>query len=172
MSGVIQPIAWGESADALYARYRAAEPIAARKRLQALWLVRSGQSARAAAHQTGVGERTVVRWLGWYRQGGLGAVLARVPGHAATGTPCWLTAEQQRAVVAEAARGRFRTYAEAQAWVHEQYGVPYSYQGLYAVLVRLGVRPKVPRPRAEQADPRAQAAWKRGGSRPPWQVWA
>ena len=165
MSGVIRPIAWIESADQLYQRYRTAADVAQRKRLQALWLVRRGQRAREAAQQVGVGERTVVRWLGWYRQGGLDAVLQRVPGHGAQGTPGRLTTEQQRALLQRASTGAFRTYADAQQWVQQQYGVAYSYPGIYAVLARLGVHPKVPRPVAAKADPAAQDAWKRGGSR-------
>jgi len=165
MSGVIRPITWAENADELYQRYRTAVAVAPRKRLQALWLVRRGQSARAAAQQVGVGERTVVRWLGWYRQGGLAAVLRRVPGHSARGTPGRLTAEQQRALVERASTGTFRTYSDAQQWVQQQYAVRYSYQGIYAVLARLGVHPKVPRPLAAKADPAAQEAWKKGASR-------
>lgn len=165
MSGVIRSIRWAESAEDLYHRYRTARDTTQRKRLQTCWLVRRGESARAAAEQAGVGERTVVRWLGWYRQGGLGAVLRRVPGHGARGTPCWLSADQQRALVERASSGAFRTYAEAQQWVQQRWGVPYSYPGLYAVLARLGVHPKVPRPVAAKADPAVQAAWKKGGSR-------
>src|SRR5579883_656824 len=80
ISGVISAVAWAESEDELYARYKASAEVGARKRLHALWLVRGGSSAREAARQAGVGERTVVRWLGWYRQGGVARVLERVPG--------------------------------------------------------------------------------------------
>ena len=162
---MIRPVRWAESAEELYQRYRTATDRAHRKRLRALWLVCRGESARAAAQHAGRGERTVVRWLGWYRRGGLGAVLRRVPGHGARGTPGRLAAEQQRALVERASTGVFRTYAEAQQWVQQQYGVAYTYQGIYAALARLGVHPKVPRPVAAKADPAAQAAWNKGGSR-------
>ena len=167
MSGVIRDVAWTETGEEFYARYKASTEIGARKRVHALWLVRTGTSAREAARQAGVGERTVVRWLGWYRQGGLAAVLERVPGHGALGRASRLTEEQKWALVQESAHGRWRTYDEARAWVEEHYGVRYGYKGLYSVLRRAGVRPKVPRPRAAQADPAAQEDWKRGAAGAP-----
>lgn len=167
MSGVLGAVSWGETAAALYERYQAATDVASRKRLHVLWLIRSGERVAAAARQAGVGERTVVRWLGWYRQGGLGAVLERTPGHGALGAPGRLSEEQQWLLVQESARGTFRTYDDARAWVQERYGVTYRYKGLYSLLHRLGVRPKVPRPMAERADPAAQEAWKKGDSPAP-----
>lgn len=164
MSGVISEIAWQETADELYARYQAAPEVVARQRLQALWLVRCGQSATRAAETAGVGRRTLTRWLGWYRQDGLEAVLTRVPGHGAQGRPGRLMADQLAALRAESAAGQFHTYDEARQWVARQWGVTYSDQGIYAVLTRLAVHPKVPRPAAERADPAAQAAWQKGGS--------
>jgi len=111
----------------------------------------------------GVGGRTVERWLGWYRAGGLAEVLRRVPGHGAVGQPHRLTAEQRAGVVARCAQGAFRTFEEARAWVEAEYGVRYRPGGLYTSLRRLGVRPKVPRPVAAKADRAAQEAWKQGG---------
>ncbi len=167
MSGVIQEIAWQESADELSARYQAASDVTARQRLQALWLVRCGQSATSAAATAGVGRRTLTRWLGWYRQDGLAAVLTRVPGHGAPGRVGRLTADQLATLRAESATGQFHTYDEARQWVEQQWGVTYSYQGIYAVLARLEVHPKVPRPAAERADSATQAAWQKGGSARP-----
>lgn len=159
-------VAWTESADELYARFAAEQAVRRRQRLQALWLVRTGRPPAEAARLAGVGQRSLERWLRWYRDGGLNAVLGRTPGHGARGRPGWLTPAQQQALLAQAAAGAFRTYGEAQAWVAQEFGVPYSYQGMYAALARLGVHPKVPRPQAAKADPAAQAAWKRGGSPP------
>src|SRR6059058_5890214 len=111
----------------------------------------------------GIGQRTLERWLAWYREAGLAAVLARVPGHGATGAACRLSAAQRRALVARSGRGQCRTYDDARAWVRATWGVAYRYQGMYALLARLGVHPKVPRPVAAKADAAAQARWKRGG---------
>jgi transposase len=164
MSGAIEPVHWQQSADELHERYKAERDLEARKRLGALWLVRQGESVSAAARSMGVGRRTLTRWLSWYRQGGLEVVLLRVPGHGASGNECRLSEHQQEELVERAGRGEFRTYEEARRWVEERWGVEYRYKGIYAVLARLGVRPKVPRPAAEKADPEAQEAWKRGDS--------
>ena len=58
MGGVIRSAEWRQTREELYERYRLEADIGARKRLQVLWLVRSGESARAAAERAGVGEHT------------------------------------------------------------------------------------------------------------------
>ena len=163
-SSVARPIRvdWAESAEELYQRFTAEQDLHRRTRLQALWLVRDGRSVADASVLAGVGRRSLERWLGWYRQGGLAAVLQRVPGHGARGAASRLTDEQQAQLLAEVTTGRFRTYNEARDWVAQTLGVSYSYQGMYSVLARLEVHPKVPRPMAAKADPAAQAAWKKG----------
>ena len=156
-------VAWAETAEELEARYRAERDVGRRKRLGALWRVRAGDRVADAGRAAGVGGRTVERWLSWYRAGGLADVLRRVPGHRATGRPHRLTAAQRAGVLARCAAGEFRTFEEARAWVEAEYGVVYRPGGLYTALRRLGVRPKVPRPVAEKADPAAREAWRQGG---------
>ncbi len=156
---------WEESAEELYEIYKGEPDTERRKRAQALWLLRSGRPPAAAAELAGVGKRTAERWLSWYRRGGLEEVLKRVPGHGAPGSACRLSEERLEELVAHAGQGRFRTYFEARDWVEGEWGVSYEYKGMYALLRRLSVRPKVPRPAAEKADPDAQEAWKKGDSR-------
>lgn len=156
-------VGWGETAEELEERYRAERAVGGRKRLQVLWRVRVGDAPAEAGHAAGVGTRTVERWLGWYRAGGLDEVLRRVPGHGTVGPARRLSAEQECILVAECAGGRFRTYDEARAWVAAEYGVAYRPSGFWTVLARLGVHPKVPRPVAEKADLAMQEAWKQGG---------
>ena len=156
-------VTWREAAGELEARYRAERDLERRKRLGALWRVRTGDRVADAGRLAGVGGRTVERWLGWYRAGGLAEVLRRVPGHGATGQPHRLTAEQRAGLLAHCAAGEVRTFEEARAWVEAAYGVAYRPGGFYTSLHRLGVRPKVPRPVAERADPAAREAWKQGG---------
>ena len=160
-------VEWAAEDDAasLQARYRRERRADVRPRLHGLWLVRAGRSAREAAEVLGVHERTVTRWLGWYREGGLAAVEARHAG--GQGAPSFLTAEQRAALAEEVATGRFRTAAEIRAWVRERWGVAYTEGGMYALLKRLGCGPKVPRPVHAKADAAAQARWKKGASRRP-----
>jgi transposase len=133
-----------------------------RPRLPALWLLRGGRGVRAVAQLVGVHERTVQRWVGWYRAGGLPAVVAQH--QAGTGQSSFLTAAQQAQLREQAATGAFRTAAQEQQWVAAQFGVRYRPGGMYALLGRLRIHPKVPRPVNPQADQVAQAAWKKGRS--------
>ena len=66
-------IEWATADDAasLYAQYRRERRADVRPRLHALWLVRTGHTTRETAEVLGVDERTVQRWLAWYRAGGL-----------------------------------------------------------------------------------------------------
>lgn len=162
MAGVVQAVKWQESAEQLYALYAAEREVERRKRLQALWGVRRGQTETEAARQAGIGRRTLVRWLSWYRGGGLEAVLRRVPGHGAEGKPHRLCAAQQQELRERCGRGEFRTTGEVRDWVESEWGVGYKESGMYSVLARLEIHPRVPRPRADKADPEAQEAWKKG----------
>jgi transposase len=156
-------VEWRETAEELERRYRAERDVERRKRLGALWLVRREGRVAEAGRLVGVGERTVFRWLAWYRAEGLDGVLGRVPGHGAQGAPHRLTPGQRAGLLGRVGQGDFRTYEEARAWVEDTYGVSYRPGGFWGALHRLGVHPKVPRPVAEKADPAAQEAWKRGG---------
>ena len=155
----------GDDAGSLYGRYRRERRADVRPRLHGLWLVRAGRSAREAAEVLGVHERTVTRWLGWYREGGLAAVEARHAG--GRGAPSFLAPEQREELAAEVATGRFRTAAEIRAWVAGRWGVASTEGGMYALPGRLRCAPQVARPTREKADHLAQARWKRGGSRRP-----
>jgi transposase len=131
-------IDWQESADVLHAKYKRERNGHRRARLQALYLLRSGSSISAAGEAVGVDYRTVQRWVAWYREGGLNAVLLRTPGYAAPGRPSRLTSEQRTVLLKKARSGQFRTVREAVDWVHREYGVTYTYTGMHALLNRNG----------------------------------
>jgi transposase len=153
-------VEWKEDAATLGAHYRAERDYQIRPRLQALWLVRQGRSLRETAQVVGTHERTVQQWLAWYRHAGLAGV--RAHRRQGPGEVAWLSAEQQATLVAEAAAGRFYTAQDAVVWVREQFGVTYRLTGMYRLLARLKVHPKVPRPFNPKRSPEAQADWKGG----------
>lgn len=154
-----------DDAGALKAAYQKEGRRDVRPRRHALWLLRTGRPVRAVAEVVGVHERTVQRWLGWYRQDGVGTVV----GHrqAGRGQPAFLTAGQQAQLWEQSATGAFRTAAAAQQWIEARFGVRYRLGGMDALLGRLRIHPKVPRPVNPKADQAAQAAWKKGACRRP-----
>jgi transposase len=158
-------IAWRDEAAALYGRYRQETKPDVRPRFHALWLLRTGATARETARVLGVHERSVQQWIAWYRTGGVTEVAAHRK--AGKGSRARLTTAQQAALLTEAASGRFRTAAEAVQWVAAVFGVTYTVSGMHQLLRRLRCKPKVPRPLAEHASLEDQEAWKKGGvSRP------
>src|SRR5436190_1762872 len=142
-----------DSVGALRRAYREEADGEVRTRLHGLWLLRRGQRLDEVAEVVGVHPRTVQRWVQWYRRGGAAAVQAS-----------WLRAEQQAAVVEQAATGAFHTAADARQWISDHFLVSYRPKGIYRLLKRLECRPKVPRPIHEKANLAEQAAWKKGGS--------
>ena len=103
----------------------------------------------------------MIRWLNWYRTGGLAEVQAHRLG-VAGGVVARISLEQQDLLAAEAGFGGFRSIAEAQTWMREQLGITYTYWGARSLLDRLKIHAKVPRPVNPKTDPDAQAAWKKG----------
>jgi transposase len=167
MRGRPLQIAWQDDEASLRGRYQHERDPELRPRWHALWLVRRGMSLRAAAGVLGVDERSVRRWMAWYRAGGLAEVGRRRRGDR-RGQPAWLTADQQAQLCAEASQGAFRTAVEAAQWVEATFAVRYTASGMRSLLHRLRCRPKVPRPIAAKADPVAQVAWKKEGSPRRW----
>ena len=157
-------VPWQEAdtAEVLKAGYLAEHAGEIRSRLQALWLLRAGHSLAETTATLGVHYRTVQRWVGWYRRGGLALVRARRMG--GTGQTPFLTGEQQAEVAHEVGSGRFRTAAEIRDWIAERYQARYTVGGVYTLLARLRCGPKVPRPINPKTDPTEQEAWKKGGS--------
>lgn len=155
-------IEWRDTAEELGESYRQEKNLERRIRLHGLWLMRQGHSQRETARLLGVHERTVRRWVRWYRQGGIEAVRSHLMG-GRQGRASLLTKEQQSRLVEQAAQGIFHTISQGMAWVEKSYGVHYSYFGMRSLFERLGLKKKVPRPIAAKASLEAQEAWKKGG---------
>lgn len=162
MAGRGLAIPWQEEEAELLQLYRQEKDRHRRRRLQAFWLLRQGHSLRQVQQVHGVSYRTLERWVASYREGGLGVVLERTPGHGAKGKPSRLNPKQKQAFWAKASQGEFHTAQDARLWLEAQWGVEYSLKGIYSLFQRLAITNKLPRPQAEKADPEAQEAWKRG----------
>jgi transposase len=108
----------------------------------------------------GVHDRSVPRWVAWYRQGGLAAVRGQRMG--GVGQPSLLTAEAPAEVAEVMATGRFPTAAAIRDWITEKYRVGDAVGGVSSRLARLRCNPKVPHPLNPKADLEQQEAWKRG----------
>lgn len=150
-----------DTEEALRAAYRAEPRVDVRQRLQALWLLRSGErTLDGVAAVVGVHYRSVQYWVAWYREGGLDAVRShRLGGYGQTAR---LTPEQQEQLAQEVETGRFHNATAIRAWVAETFGVHYTEGGMYSLLERLRCGPKVPRPLHEKANLGDQEAWKKG----------
>lgn len=101
-------------------------------------------------------------WIAWYRQGGLAEVLSRRHG-GHSGPARRLSPTQKAELKAKAEAGEIRAIGEGVAWAAETHKVAYTYWGRRWVFARLGLRPKVPRPRSPKASEADQMAWKKGG---------
>lgn len=153
---------WQHTEEELHALFQQECDGKLRQRYQALWLVREGRLTEVEiAHVVGATPGTVIRWVNWYRAGGLADVQAHRVG-VASGVVARLSLEEQAILAAYTATGEFRTIDAVRRWAEDYFGVPYSYWGMRSLLDRLKIHAKVPRPVADGADPDAQAAWKKG----------
>ena len=134
-----------------------------RTRLHALSLLRRGYRATEVVSLLRISYSTVLRWLQWYRNGGIQEVLSHRQG--GRGKECFLDDEQREVLQTEVARGIFRTANEIREWIAERFSVAYARRSVYGLLQRLGCSPKVARPRHEKTDVEAQKHWKAQGLR-------
>jgi transposase len=156
------------SIDDLERRYRTATAPVARSHWQMVWLLAQGQASEQGAASIGYSVtwlRMVAQRDNQYGPSGLGDRRPRNPG-----SPGLLAAEQRAALVTALERpppdGGVWTGPKVAAWMAATLGHVVHPQRGWDMLQRLGLRPKVPRPRHAKADPAAQAAFKK--SFPPW----
>jgi transposase len=129
-------IEWHETVEDLEARMKSERNGHRRARLRAMMMLHNEQPIAEVCQAVGVDYRTVQRWLSWYRQGGIEAVLSRTPGHAAPGRPSHLNRDQISQLLDRADTGEFRTIWDAVNWTRETFGVEYTYTGMHALLNR------------------------------------
>lgn len=130
-------------------------------RLKMLRLLKSGQcrSQRQAADVLGYSRRQLGRWLNTYRAGGLEALCeVGSPG----GKQERVTPEAWEALCEKMKAGEIARLKDAKTFLREEFGVEYkSESGISRLFQRHGVKLKTGRPRHRDADPEAQAAFKK-----------
>jgi transposase len=156
--------------DELERRYRGARDPVLRSHLQIVWLLARGEPPAAVAAATGYHPNWVREVARRYREGGVEALGDRRRGNPGAAP---LLDAAGRAVLREALAapppdGGLWTGRKVAAWMAEQLGRPVAPQRGWEQLRALGLTPQRPRPREGRADAEAQAAFKKGGSRPRW----
>lgn len=138
-----------EDPNDLSARLRAERDPERKRRLHALALLATGRATtrREVADHLAVHRHTVARWLRTYRDGGLAALLTRAkpgpaPGQRTLPEPVLIALKARLADPVG-----FGSYVEAQAWLHDEFGLEVPYKTVYTLVrYRLGAKLKVPRP--------------------------
>ena len=135
-----------ESPQDLQRRMRAEPEARKRQRLQALYLLASGQATSrvALAALLAVHRHTIRAWLTQYEAGGLPALLTikKAPGKRSALTPAVLAHLQQRLAQP---RG-FTSYGEIQRYLAQKHHVHLRYSTVHGLVrYKLGAKPKAPR---------------------------
>lgn len=144
MKTPLPPIA--ESVQTLHTRLRAENDPKKHSRLQALYLLASGQASSrlALAKLMAVHRHTIQAWLQLYEEGGLAALLTikKAPGKRPSLTPSILRKLQARL---DHIRG-FGSYGEIQQYLARVHKVVLAYSTVHRLVrYRLQAKPKAPR---------------------------
>ena len=135
-----------ESAEELKERLRQETRGRQKQRLQALYLLQSGQaqSRTQVGQLLGVGRRAVGEWLHRYEREGLERML-ELDTH--TNRAYSLTPQQERALRQKLSEPEgFESYTAAHAWVNETFGLDLAYKAVHQIVrYRLGAKLKVAR---------------------------
>ena len=134
-------------------------------RVQMLRLLKRGtlSSVARCAPLLGYSATQLHRWWATYRAGGLDALLQR---RTPPGKPARLTAAAWAGLQTEIRAGRIAQLADAQRYLHQQWGIEYrSLNGIWWLFKQRRVRLKTGRRRHRQTDPAQQRAFKKTLSR-------
>jgi transposase len=149
--------------EALERRYRTAKDPVVRSHWQMVWLLVQGLPSAQVAAVTGYSAnwlRTIAQRYNRDGPAALGDRRHRNPGSAGLLSAAQRT-ELARALDRPPPDGGLWTGPKVAAWMAATLGRPVHPQRGWEMLQRLGLRPKVPRPRHAKADPVAQAASKK-----------
>jgi transposase len=135
-----------ESPQVLQTQMRTESDPKKRSRLQALYLLASGQapSRLALAKLMAVHRHTIQAWLQLYEEGGLRALLTikKAPGKRSSLTPAILTKLQARLIRHQG----FSSYGEIRQYLARVHKLPLAYSTVHKLVrYRLKAKPKAPR---------------------------
>ena len=150
-------------------RYRRERDPVARSHWQIVWLLAGGAPTAEVCRATGYGANWVREVARRYREegpAGLGDRRHANPGAAPLLDPAG-QGELRAALGGPAPDGGLWTGRKVAAWIAARVGRPVAEQRGWEYLRKLGLTLQRPRPREERADPAAQAAFKKRGSRRP-----
>lgn len=155
----------------LAVRYRRARDPVARSHWQIVWLVAQGQHVPAVARLVGYSPNWVRELIRRFNADGPEALIDGRSAHRG-GNPPLLSPALRTALAAAldgpAPDGGLWTCGTVAAWMADRLGRPVAEARGWEALRSLGFSLQRPRPRATNADPDAQAAFKKGGSKPRW----
>jgi transposase len=144
---------------ALEERFKAADDVRQRQRLQAILLATRGQQGyRDIAQIVGCSTSTFALWLNKYLAGGVAELLRREkpPG---TTSPIGRPQVQQE-LLAGLKSGRWRTAGQVAAWLKETHGIKRAAKSIYRWLGKANGALRVPRPAHVWQNPPAAAAFR------------
>jgi len=131
-----------ESADELERRLAAEKRPRLRERLQALYMLKSGQfdTREAVADALGVHRHTITRWLAKYRRGGLNELLTiRTRPNRQRVVPDKVLRALEQALRSNPEQ--FAGFKDVQAWIADRYGLDVKYKTIYRLVrYELGIR--------------------------------
>lgn len=155
--------------DELAQRYRHAHDPVERTHWHLLWLVAQGRRVPEVARLVGYSGnwvRTIIRRYNADGPAGIADRRQHSAGHPPLLSPT-LREELRAALGDPPPDGGLWTCRTVAAWMTERLGRPVGVQRGWEALRTVGFTPQRPRPRATKANPAAQAAFKKGGSKPP-----
>ena len=140
-------------------RFKAADDVRQRQRLQAILLATTGQHGyRDIAQIVGCSTSTFALWLNKYLAGGIGELLRR---ETPPGTTSPIGADKvQQELVAGLKAGRWRTAGQVAAWLQEAHGIKRAAKSIYRWLGKANGALRVPRPAHVMQNPPASAGFR------------
>ena len=153
--------------DELEHRYRICRVAVERSHWHMVWLVAQGHHVPAVATLTGYSVpwvRTIVHRYNAAGPSGIVDQRQHSRGHPPLLSPA-LRRDLAAALEGPAPDGGLWTCGTVAAWMADRLGRPVGEPRGWEAMRGLGFTPQRPRPRATTADPVAQAAFKKGGSR-------